>query len=468
MVQYSLRQLALIIGADVICVVFALYLASLLRTYVDIGLEGPVSSFDTPPLLYWGASLVWVFALAVAQVYILRRNLNLSQKITSLVIGHMGASLLFWGLLYIGFRNYSRLQSLYVIGLSFIFFFGIRLVAHKIATRSAQKNNQASRILIVGRDKTAIRLAEAINSGQSSQLKFVGYVDFSADSGDLSDHHIDSLGTLENLSNIIRENRVTDLIISLKWFDQQSVDLIARILSDVENSNVDVRVAPDYSDVAYFQASSDMFADIPLISIREPILNPPERIIKRLVDVVFSMTALILCMPVFVVIALAIRLDSPGPIVLHQERIGYRGSKFLMYKFRSMFHSEAGTTPPGNPYNLRKLKEDPRITRVGRFLRRTSLDELPQFLNVLKGEMSIVGPRPEVPWMVEHYEWWQRKRFEVPQGMTGWWQVNGRADKPMYYHTNDDLYYIQNYSLWLDLRIILRTVIAVIVGRGAY
>jgi lipopolysaccharide/colanic/teichoic acid biosynthesis glycosyltransferase len=117
---------------------------------------------------------------------------------------------------------------------------------------------------------------------------------------------------------------------------------------------------------------------------------------------------------------------------------------------------------------IHKVKDDPRVTRVGRFIRRWSLDELPQFFNVLKGDISLVGPRPEMPWLVEEYETWQRKRFAVPQGITGWWQVNGRSDKMMHLHTDEDLYYIQNYSLWLDILILLKTPWVVLRGKGAY
>ena len=115
-----------------------------------------------------------------------------------------------------------------------------------------------------------------------------------------------------------------------------------------------------------------------------------------------------------------------------------------------------------------KRRDDPRVTRVGKFLRHTSMDELPQLFNVLKGEMTLVGPRPEMPYLVDKYDLWQRKRFAVPQGLTGWWQIHGRSDRPMHLNTEDDLYYVQNYSLWLDLQILLKTVWVVIKGKGAF
>jgi len=137
-----------------------------------------------------------------------------------------------------------------------------------------------------------------------------------------------------------------------------------------------------------------------------------------------------------------------------------------MYKFRSMVVG-ADRLQDKNDVDHKK-SDDPRVTRVGRFIRKTSLDELPQFWNILCGDMSLVGPRPEMPWLVEKYNPWQRKRFEVPQGLTGWWQVTGRADKPMYLNTEDDLFYIRNYSLWLDLQIVFRTMLVIFTGRGAF
>lgn len=186
---------------------------------------------------------------------------------------------------------------------------------------------------------------------------------------------------------------------------------------------------------------------------------------KRILDVVVALVGLVVCAPLFLIIAVLIKLDSPGPVFFQQVRVGYRGRFFRMVKFRTMVVGSERAVPNGS----HKRPDDPRVTRVGRWLRRTSLDELPQLLNVLRGEMSLVGPRPEmVEIVLQHYEPWQYQRFLVPQGLTGWWQVTGRSTKLMHRHTEDDLYYIAHASLWFDLEILLRTVPAVLRGHGAF
>lgn len=197
----------------------------------------------------------------------------------------------------------------------------------------------------------------------------------------------------------------------------------------------------------------------------EPALSRRYLRIKRLLDVVVALVGLVACAPLFLVIALLIKLDSPGPVFFGQARVGYRGRIFRMVKFRTMAAGSERAVPTG----VHKRPDDPRVTRVGRWLRRTSLDELPQLINVLRGEMSLVGPRPEVVEIVlERYQPWQYQRFLVPQGLTGWWQVTGRSTKVMHQHTEDDLYYIAHASLWFDLEILLRTIPAVLRGHGAF
>ena len=212
---------------------------------------------------------------------------------------------------------------------------------------------------------------------------------------------------------------------------------------------------------------------IPMVGLREPAIDGVRHVAKRVFDVALSALGLLLGAPLLLLIAAAIKLDSAGPVIFKQQRVGENCRLFWMYKFRTMQtgadQRQAGVVQTnGDGTVLHKRKDDPRVTRVGRVLRRTSLDELPQLWNVLKGDMSLVGPRPELPWLVDQYHVWQRRRFAVPPGITGWWQVNGRSDRPMHLHTEDDLYYIQNYSFLLDVHIILKTIGAVVRGKGAY
>ena len=195
--------------------------------------------------------------------------------------------------------------------------------------------------------------------------------------------------------------------------------------------------------------------------------------LKRVFDLIFGLFALILTLPLMALSALLVFLEDGRPIIFRQKRVGKNGRLFEIIKLRTMVKDAEQLQSKVEQHDwdgnqIYKVKNDPRVTRVGRLLRRFSLDELPQLFQVLAGTMSLVGPRPELPNLVENYQSWQRKRFAVLPGMTGWWQVTGRSDKPMHLHTEDDLYYIQNYSIWLDLEIILRTIWVVLIGKGAY
>lgn len=195
---------------------------------------------------------------------------------------------------------------------------------------------------------------------------------------------------------------------------------------------------------------------------------------KRAFDIVVAATLLCILSPVLILTALAIRLESSGSVLFRQERIGLAGQAFTMCKFRSMRpdrrkrHDPNLIPPTGDRRRTHKAPRDPRVTKVGRFIRRTSLDELPQLWNVLKGDMSLIGPRPELPNLVHGYREWQHLRHVVRPGITGWWQVNGRSDRPLHENTNEDLYYVEHLSLALDIKIALRTPKAVLSGAGAF
>lgn len=193
--------------------------------------------------------------------------------------------------------------------------------------------------------------------------------------------------------------------------------------------------------------------------------------VKPVLDICLTLLLLIPGLPVMAVIALAIRLTTRGPVLYRQERIGLHGQPFTVYKFRTMIPDRRvrnERVPFPDRRRRHKSESDPRVTRVGRFLRRTSLDELPQLFNVLRGEMSLVGPRPELPMLVDRYEPWQHERHLVRPGITGWWQVNGRGDRPMHENTELDIEYVRRVSLWLDLYILCKTAWIVLTRRGAF
>jgi exopolysaccharide biosynthesis polyprenyl glycosylphosphotransferase len=217
----------------------------------------------------------------------------------------------------------------------------------------------------------------------------------------------------------------------------------------------------------------DDLGGIPLVGVREVGFGQKVRTIKRALDIVGAALGLTLGAPLLGLIAAAIRLDSPGPIIFRQTRVGANGERFEMYKFRSMFEGAEEELDELRDLNevdgpIFKMKDDPRVTRVGRILRRTSLDELPQLWNVLRGDMSLVGPRPPLPSEVTEYREWHKKRLEVRPGVTGLWQVSGRSLVSFDEQCLLDIYYIENWSLWLDFKILLRTIPQVLFGNGAY
>lgn len=194
-------------------------------------------------------------------------------------------------------------------------------------------------------------------------------------------------------------------------------------------------------------------------------------VFKRVFDIIGSIVLLVVLSPLLALVALVIRLESPGQVIYRQDRVGRNGELFTIYKFRTMIpdrRKSDGPTPIQDRRMRHKTPTDPRVTRSGRLLRRTSIDELPQFFNILKGDMSFIGPRPEMPKIVEKYEAWQHQRHLVTPGLSGWWQVTGRSDLPMHEHTDLDIYYVVHQSFMLDLKIVLRTFKALLSRGGAF
>jgi len=240
-----------------------------------------------------------------------------------------------------------------------------------------------------------------------------------------------------------------------------------------EREQVRGRIVPDLFQLALSRVDIEDLGGIPIIGVKEASITGWNLAFKRASDLVISSAGLILLSPLLLLISVAIKLDSPGPILFKQVRVGKGGRRFVFHKFRSMRQGAEEERRQlvdqdevvGATF---KIRHDPRCTRVGRLLRRASLDELPQFYNVLRGEMSLVGPRPALPSEVEQYQEWHRRRLEISPGITGLWQVSGRSQLTFDEMCLLDIYYLENWSPLLDLKIALKTAPAVLAGRGAY
>lgn len=465
----SLSFTLFLLASDLALLIVALFLSTETRTIIALGSEGSPSAWILPIPVYGLAVMIWGLTFVFLNVYDPRRAVRLVGELQSVITASAFAFLVLTGALYLTFRDVSRLQIIY---------FGILYVAlisaHRIGVRGFFKvvggrSYDSRSVLIVGTGEIARSVGGTTQAYAWSGLHLVGYV--SNDSGqEKIEQAVPVLGTLDQTLALVEKYSVNEVVIALPLSDQQKVN---KLIYDLQALPVNLRIVPDYFDLAFLQLRIEDFGGMPLLSLKEAALNPSQRLAKRVFDLLITVVLVVLTIPLMAVIALAVKLDSPGPATFSQERVGEGGRTFKMSKFRSMVADAEkkqveSINRDSNGNILHKQYDDPRVTTVGRFLRRYSLDELPQLFNVLKGEMSLVGPRPELPWLVDLYEPWQRKRFEVPQGMTGWWQVNGRSDKPMHLNTEDDLFYIRNYSFLLDLQILWRTVGAVISRRGAF
>jgi exopolysaccharide biosynthesis polyprenyl glycosylphosphotransferase len=452
-------------------VMLALRLAVVLRPSMDewFSFARPLPSIpQIEALLYPVFALVWVLMLLLFAVYDGRRHFRFVDEVASLTSASVLATVALAGFLYLSYREYSRVLFLTFALIAFGLLVGVRVVYRLLfRLRAAEHGAGQRRVLILGAGPVGRKIAEQIGKHQGNRLELAGFLD----DDPLKLKLPTVLGKIEQAVDIIREKNIDEVIIALP---SRVWSRISALVSELHELPVRVWVAPDYYTLALHRARVEELAGIPLIDLRAPALNEYQRLTKRIFDLSLTLLIMPFVLPLMGLIAIAIRLDSPGPIIFSQTRVGENGKLFKMFKFRSMVkdadkmrHVIEQVDENGRIIQD-KRKHDPRVTRVGRFLRRTSLDELPQLFNVLKGEMSLVGPRPEMPHLVAQYELWQRKRFAVPQGITGWWQVNGRSDKPMHQHTEDDLYYVQNYSLWLDVVILFKTLVAVVRRKGAY
>lgn len=381
----------------------------------------------------------------------------------------MGTALVMASAFLMRLHDTSRLLIVFFAALDFVFLTAWNLLLLRI--RRSEMLNEANRqkALVVGTGPEAQDLIEQFRSTPVLGVDVLGAVEVDGEPMSIDRDQTRLLGHLDRIEDVLRGRVVDEVIFAVSV---QSLEKIRNALLICESAGIGTRIKSDLFTGLLSKVRIDEVAGTPILAFSTTPQRPWALLAKEVFDRITAAVGLVLLSPVFVIVSLLIRLTSRGPIFFTQVRSGLNGRPFVFYKFRSMVERaeelrlalEGANEIEGPVF---KIRDDPRVTTVGRFLRRYSLDELPQLVNILKGEMSFIGPRPPLPREVEKYEWWQRRRLSMKPGLTCIWQVSGRNQVPFSRWMEMDLLYIDSWSLTLDLKILLRTMPAVITGRGA-
>ncbi len=345
-----------------------------------------------------------------------------------------------------------------------VFVTAFRLIFRTIQRSLLSAGIGNRRTLIVGSSRQSGELAKDLSKFPALGYKVVGFVSEKEPTPSAGESELPFLGPVEQIGPVILREKIQEVILALKGKSRQKV---MEVVGQCDGLPVNFKIVPDLYDIVMGQARTNQLYGFPLIDILPHFMPEWERKVKRLMDIGISIFILLTFLPIWLLVALAIKLDSRGPIFYKQQRVGKDGREFTILKFRSMVKDAESMTGP-----KWAEKKDPRITRVGRIIRKLRVDEVPQFFNVLKGEMSLIGPRPERPYFVERFKKdipFYTRRLKVKPGITGWAQIKGEYDtsiENVKEKLQYDLFYLENMSLRMDLKIILNTIYVMLIGKG--
>ena len=474
------QRRAYVVVALVACDAIAILCAGLFATWAKFGgITAPVMFENAPTTVaFWQIAVVivplWVMFLAIAQLYDLDSvtwGLSVSGRVTRAL--SLGVVALILGTYLAKLPGLSRAWVLLTWTSAIILVLLARGAVMLIVTWARQSGRLLVPTLVVGSNAEAADILRVLRADRtagrvpvaclaSSQAEQLG-MDFVA--GD-----VPIIGTARDLASVMDTEHIDVVVIASSAFEH---DVVARMIAELRTADADVHISSGLFEVLTSRVIVTEVAGVPLITVKGISLSKGNVLAKRIFDLAVALLVVLIGLPIWLVIAAAVKLSSKGPILYTQERMGLHGRKFGMYKFRSMYvdadtrlsdvlSANEATGP------LFKMKDDPRVTSVGRWLRKFSLDEFPQILNVIKGEMSLVGPRPPLEREVSGYSLHDWRRLEVVPGMTGLWQVSGRSSLTFDEMVRLDLFYIENWSVSLDITLIFRTIPAVLFARGAY
>jgi exopolysaccharide biosynthesis polyprenyl glycosylphosphotransferase len=416
-------------------------------------------------------TLVWLAIFKLIGLYEQRRFTSLIDELATLFLGVSLSTLILLGLLFL-YRElwFSRLVIVNAWWISLLLLGALRVLFFALERGLRAKGWGVKNTLILGAGEMGQILALKIGQDKSLGYRAIGFLDDDPVKLGKSYHGIPVLGEVSGIKAILESSRIDEIIIASSKF---SAEKILDIVTECERFGIEFKIVPGILELIASRLDVDELGGIPLLTVSEIQLKGFNAAFKRGADIGLSAAIILILSPVFILFSLLVKLTSPGSVFFLQERVGLDGENFPMLKFRSMIKDAEKLFPQLEPLSevegyLFKMKEDPRITPLGRFMRRWSIDELPQLFNVFSGHMSLVGPRPPLPREVVKYNAWHRKRLRVRPGITGLWQVSGRSLLPFEDMVRLDIYYIENWSLWQDMKILLRTVPVVLFGSGAY
>ncbi len=361
----------------------------------------------------------------------------------------------------------SRLLALLFVGLHFILLFLARSLLGPVLLRRAQR--ESLRVVVVGTGEKALNLVAVLSERPPLGLLVLGFLtEKPSEAKELEGRPI--LGSLDDVESVLLDQVVDEVLIAVS---EKSLNDLGQLLLTCEQQGITARLACDFLPRGSARLYLEQIEEIPLLTFATTPNNPNLLALKRVMDMVLGLVLLVMSVPLFLIVPILIKLTSKGPVLYKQIRSGLNGRRFTFLKFRSMVDGADEMRKEIEHLNeamgpVFKMATDPRVTKVGRILRRASIDELPQLINVLKGEMSLVGPRPPLPEEVKWYQPWQRRRLSMKPGITCLWQVSGRSDLSFNEWVDLDLRYIDNWSPWLDLKILLKTIPAVLLRKGAW